>query len=39
MSEHVEIARQSGFIAGEDGKILLEPVCGLPVSLETSVDL
>jgi hypothetical protein len=35
--EQVEIARQSGFIAGEAGKTLLEPVCGLPVSFETSV--
>jgi hypothetical protein len=37
-SEQAAMAHQLGFRVGEDGKTLLDPVCGLPMSFETTVE-
>jgi hypothetical protein len=37
-SDQAAIVRQLGFAVGEDGTTLLDPVCGLPVSFETTVE-
>jgi hypothetical protein len=37
-SAQAEMARQLGLTVGENGKTLLEPVCGLPLSFETTIE-
>jgi hypothetical protein len=37
-SEQADIAHQLDFTIAEDGKTLLDPVCGLPVSFDTTVE-
>jgi hypothetical protein len=37
-SEQAAMAHQLGFTVGEDGRTLLDPVCGRPISFETTLD-